>query len=175
LSQFPSAATPEVVKILAEPSSVQTFEQSKLDWREAETNAHVLRLYTDLLALRRLDPVFASQRSDRLHGAVLGADTLVLRFFGDEADEGRSDRLLLVNLGKDLRFDSCPEPLLAPPTVHGWKLLWSSESTAYGGTGTPAPEDATGIWKLPAYAAVVLIAATEEDEAHADTGRLEEG
>ena len=35
----------------------------------------------------------------------------MLRFFGDGGD----DRLLLVNLGRDLHLDPAPEPLLAPP------------------------------------------------------------
>ena len=47
----------------------------------------------------------------RVDGAVLGPEAFVLRFFG----ENGSDRLLLVNLGRDLDLDSAPEPLLAPP------------------------------------------------------------
>jgi maltooligosyltrehalose trehalohydrolase len=176
LSQVASAATKEIATRLAEPSSIQTFERSKLDWRETESHAHVLRLYKDLLALRRRDPTFASQRSDRVHGSVVGTDALLLRFLGDAAD-GRRDRLLLVNLGKDLCLDSSPDPLIAPPFGRRWRLLWSSESAIYGGNGTPDVEEADGTWKIPAYAAVAMSAGNhQEDETHADdAGRLEEG
>ena len=90
-------------------------------------------LHCDLLRLRREDPVFASQRSDRLHGAVLAAEAFVLRYFGEAGD----DRLLLVNLGRDLQFLPPSEPLLALPPGNDWRLLWSSEDPRYGGCGTP--------------------------------------
>jgi maltooligosyltrehalose trehalohydrolase len=161
LSQFPSYATQEVADALDDPGSPATFERCKLDWREVQSHTQVLRLYTDLLALRRNDPVLASQRADRVHGAVLSSEAFLLRFFGDDS---QSDRLLVVNLGKDLELDPAPEPLLAPPLGGSWRLLWSSESPGYGGTGTPPIEDEAN-WKIPARAAVVMtgeVAAAED-------------
>jgi maltooligosyltrehalose trehalohydrolase len=86
---------------------------------------------------------------------VLAPEAFVLRFFppGDEAD----DRLLLVNLGRDLHLAIAPEPLLAPPADRQWQLRWSSEAPAYGGCGTPPPETDSG-WQLPAQSALVLTA-----------------
>ena len=75
----------------------------------------------------------------------------VLRFFGENGD----DRLLFVNLGRDLHLDPAPEPLLAPPADCEWNTVWSSEDPRYGGTGTP-PLDTEDNWRIPGYAAVLL-------------------
>jgi maltooligosyltrehalose trehalohydrolase len=75
----------------------------------------------------------------------------VLRFFS----EGGIDRLLIVNLGRDLLLGPAPEPLLAPVDGQAWQLLWSSESPIYGGSGGPT-QDEHGDWLIPGQAAVVL-------------------
>src|SRR5690606_29430053 len=116
------------------PHDERTFRRCVLDPRDRRPDAPWMRLHRDLLALRRDDPTFAAQRSDRLHGAVLGAEAFALRFFGRTPDE---DRLLLVNLGLDLHLRILPEPRLAPPRGRRWGLLWSSEDPAYDGDGTP--------------------------------------
>jgi maltooligosyltrehalose trehalohydrolase len=79
----------------------------------------------------------------------------LLRFFGEAGD----DRLLLVNLGRDIERRSIPDPLVAPPERREWQLLWSSEDPAYGGGGTP-PIETRARWRLPGHAAVVLAAAS---------------
>jgi maltooligosyltrehalose trehalohydrolase len=76
-----------------------------------------------------------------------------LRFFAQ--DEG-DDRLLLVNLGRDLHLDPAPEPLLAPPCGKRWAGRWSSEAPQYGGCGTAPPDTETN-WRIPGEAALVLI------------------
>jgi maltooligosyltrehalose trehalohydrolase len=88
---------------------------------------------------------------------VLGAECLLLRFFGEEG----GDRLLLVNFGTDLHLDPAPEPLLAPPEGTIWQPLWSSEDPRYGGTGTPRL-DSTDNWRIPGQAAVALRPTTVE-------------
>ena len=93
-------------------------------------------LHRDLLQLRREDPVFRAQKPRGVDGAVLAPEAFVLRFFGDGGD----DRLLLVNLGRDLHLDPAPEPLLAPPENAVWDVLWSSEDPRYGGDGTAPPD-----------------------------------
>jgi maltooligosyltrehalose trehalohydrolase len=90
-------------------------------------------------------------------GAVLAEETILLRYFGGNGD----DRLLLVNLGRDLHLDPAPEPLLAPPEGKIWELLWSSENPRYGGPGTP-PVYSEENWRIPGNAAVVLCAAKDE-------------
>jgi maltooligosyltrehalose trehalohydrolase len=146
LEQFPSLKGFD----FAPPDKRSTFEQCKLDHRERERNAHVVALHRDLLRLRRDSP-FAEQRNDWLDGAVLGPECLALRWFADAGE-----RLLIVNLGRDLHLDPAPEPLLAPPPERDrWTILWSSEAPEYGGTGT-AELDTEENWKIPGHAAVVL-------------------
>jgi maltooligosyltrehalose trehalohydrolase len=152
LEQFPSIARPETKASLPSPDDRDTFERSKLDLSERERNIEIYNLHRDLLKLRREDPVFRTQRSGNIDGAVLGDEAFLLRFFGENGD----DRLLLVNLGLDLHLDPAPEPLLAPPEGMQWQTLWSSEDPRYGGCGTPQL-DTEENWKLPGHAAVALV------------------
>lgn len=134
-----------------DPADLQTFLACKLDWSEREQHPQFIALHRDLLRLRRGDPVFAAQRADRIDGAVLGAETFALRFFGEE----HGDRLLLVNLGRGQRGYPSAEPLLAPPEGSQWELRWSSQEVRYGGPGVAAL-DTTNNWYLPGHAAVLL-------------------
>lgn len=152
LAQFPNLATPEMASCLADPSDPATFEKCKLDWSERQTHAQAYALYGDLLRLRREDPLFRAQRPGGVDGAVLGTAAFVLRYF----DEAGDDRLLIVNLGRDLHLDPAPEPLLAPPEGRRWQTAWSSEDPRYGGSGTP-PLDTDDNWRIPGEAAVVLV------------------
>lgn len=87
----------------------------------------------------------SNAQANGFHGAALSDECLVLRWFTG----GEDDRLLLVNLGRDLALDPAPEPLLAPPSAFdGWKKLWSSE---------PMPEpEIEGRWKIAGHSAAVL-------------------
>jgi maltooligosyltrehalose trehalohydrolase len=114
-------------------------------------NRHILALHEDLLRLRREDPVFRAQRSDWIHGAVLGEEAFALRFFG----EGDGERLVLINLGKTLVMKPSPEPLLAPPRNGHWETKWTSDDPKYRGPGIPAIQTA-GTWTLPGHCAVVM-------------------
>jgi maltooligosyltrehalose trehalohydrolase len=151
LSQFPSIARPEVLSGVPDPTDPATFERCKLDLGERERHAPCYSLHRDLLRLRREDPVFRLQGAKGLDGAVLSHEALVLRFFGEE-----EDRLLVVNLGTQLRLVPAPEPLLAPPVGARWEVLWSSEDPRYGGLGAPDPESEEEGWCLPGQAAMVL-------------------
>ncbi len=157
LSQFRSLALPEVQSVIPDPGNPSTFQACKLDFTERQKNGPLYEMHKDLMKLRREDPVFRAQRFRGVDGAVLGSETLMLRFFGN----AHGDRLLLVNFGQDLHLDPAPEPLLAPPHGKVWRILWSSEDPRYGGNGT-FPPDTEENWRLPGYASVVL---TSEPEA----------
>ena len=148
LSQFPELASGVG---LARATDSETFARSRLDWRESETNGHVVALHRDLIALRARDPVFREQAPRALDGAVLAPEAFVIRFFGRAGD----DRLLLVNYGRDFNPDCVAEPLMAPPGERGWRILWSSEDPKYGGGGTAPFETAIGL-HIPGNAALVL-------------------
>jgi maltooligosyltrehalose trehalohydrolase len=135
---------------LADPASRETFDQSKLDWDECAHHEPTLRLHRDLLRLRREDPLFSRQDWRIIDGAVVGEEAFLLRWFAPD----ERDRLLCVNLGRDLNWRPVAEPLAAPPRRHDWRLLWSSEQFEYGGAGTPE-FDPQG-WILPGHNAIVL-------------------
>jgi len=156
LSQFPSLALPETQAGVPDPESPESFERCKLDFSERERHATCYALHKDLLRLRREDPVFRDQGKGWLDGAVLEDEAFVLRFFGGSFEKAGRDRLLLVNLGRDLALERVPQPLLAPLTGMRWEVLWSSEDPRYGGSGAPSPEDEEGCWRLPGQAAVVM-------------------
>ena len=153
LAQFRSLATPEMQARLPDPGDPLTFTHSKLDLNDRHLHKDEYALHCDLLRLRRDDPVFqSSQQSNRVDGAVLSPDALVLRFFGEHPDD---DRLLLINLSRDLHLVPAPEPLLAPPKHRVWDAMWFSEDPRYGGMGMP-PWPTKGNWYLQGESAVVL-------------------
>jgi maltooligosyltrehalose trehalohydrolase len=160
LAEFENLTTPEVIERLPDPADIQTFEVSKLDWREWDAHPEAVALHRDLLALRADDEIFSGRVGSTLDGAVLDTDAFVMRWFGSDGS-GETDRLLLVNLGKDLEVRPAPEPLLAPPPARFWTLRWSSEHPRYGGSGTPPVE--TEGWNLPAASALVM-SPTRPDE-----------
>jgi maltooligosyltrehalose trehalohydrolase len=152
LRQWRSIHTRPMLDVLSDPCSRDTFERCKLDHSEHERNREAYRFHCDLIELRRSDPVLGHAGREKVDGAVLSPDAFLLRFFGPE-DE---DRLLLVNLGRDLPLSPAPEPLLAPPAGCTWRTLLSTESPHYGGTGAVAYEDDDPEWTLTGQAAVVL-------------------
>ena len=135
LRQFPTLADEKTHRLFVPPHEDSAFTQSKLDLRERVTHRAAYDLVKDLLRLRREDPTFAAQRSDWMHGAVLGPEALALRY----VTHGAGDRLVLLNLGRDLDLTQLAEPLLAPPLGSRWRVLFSSEDPRYDGTGTPHP------------------------------------
>ena len=153
MKQFRSLDRPELKDWFPVPSEEDTFARCKLDFRERETNAPIYRMHEDLMRLRRTDPAFQPHDTRSVDGAVLGDQAFVLRYFTD----GLGDRLLIVNLGRELHHNQLPEPLLAPPLGCRWEMIWSSEAREYGGTGTPPCETEDG-WRLLGETALVLAA-----------------
>ncbi len=154
LASFPSYASAETQAALADPFAAETFTRCKLDFTEREKHAALYALHRDLLKLRREDKTFAAQRPGGMDGAVLGPDSFVLRFFGEQPGSD-DDRLLVVNFGRLLHLTPAPEPLLAPPFAREWVTLWTSELPVYGGPG-PVAVEKDGAWRIPAEAATVL-------------------
>ena len=153
LKRFRSQSAPEVLELVAGPADAETFNRCKLDPAERGRGRHAeaLAMHKDLIALRKSDPAFKA--GVPLDGAVIGPAAFVLRYFVPDDH----DRLLVVNLGRDLRLEPAPEPLLAPPAVGGsWAVAWSSEAPRYGGHGT-APLDTDETWMIPGEAAVLLV------------------
>jgi maltooligosyltrehalose trehalohydrolase len=151
LSQFASLDNAESRSAVPEPCDPANFERCKLDHDERLQNAEILALHRDLLALRRDDRVWQDRRDDLSDGIVLGDSAFAFRL----SDGARAERLILVNLGRELAFRQSPDPLLAPPEGGGWRLIWSSESVRYGGGGI-APVEPNRAFRLPGSIALVF-------------------
>jgi len=159
LSQFPSLTDPEIQAHLPPPGDAATFERCRLDFQERESHAEAYELHRDLLHLRRTDPVIAAAGTLPVDGAVLSADTFLLRYDGKDA----GDRLLIVNLGPDLDLTPMPEPLLAPPDGTEWTLQWTSDAAAYGGLGS-APLQSHPAWRISGESAILLRSQPRDDD-----------
>jgi maltooligosyltrehalose trehalohydrolase len=158
LRRFPRTASFDVDG-LPDPASPASFEASKLDWAEAERHIETLLLHRDLLRLRRDDPIISRQDATMLHGAVISGEAFILRW----CDAAGDDRLLLVNLGRDVRWEPVAEPLMAAPLGARWKVKWSSDWPRYGGSGSGLLDARN--WLVPGHAATLLQPATIEGSA----------
>jgi maltooligosyltrehalose trehalohydrolase len=150
--QFASQDTPEMRSCFKDPQDPDTFARSRLDPTEQNRHPEIVRLHTDLLALRRNDVSLREGCTRSIDGAVLGETCFVLRYLTPNKD----DRLIVVNLGTGLDLLHLPDPLVGPPTGHQWEVKWSSESPAYGGAGASAP-GRFGAWHVPGESAQLLI------------------
>lgn len=157
LAQFPSLSDPTAQRQLHDPGDPNTFLQCKLDFTERESHAQQYQLTKDLLKIRQAESCFRADHRLGFDGAVLGPQAFVLRYFLDDGQ----DRLLLVNLGREMKMTTVPEPLLGCPPNHCWQLVLSTESLTYGGAGF-APVEKDG-WQIPAEAAVFMKLAIDID------------
>lgn len=160
VGQFRAYADEAVQAMVPDPAAEATFLASKLDWNEASDHAAALTFHRDLIRLRRTDPVLSSTDGYRLDGATLTERAFVLRWYAI----GERDRLLVVNLEHEARFDSIAEPMIAPPRGRRWQMLFSSEAVQYGGHGViePVEHGGRGRWHLAAHVAVLMEAVEEE-------------
>jgi len=160
LSQFPSIASPKMLRQLQDPCDNATFERSKLDFSERSKAVHaqIYRLHKDLLRLRQSLPGQShGYQRGQIDGAVLGSDALLLRYFSDG-----DDWLIVTNFGRDLPLAVSPEPLLAPPADKRWKMILTTEDPLYGGAGAPAPVTEKEGWHLIGRCTSVLKSAPRE-------------
>ncbi len=153
LGQFPSLADPRMESIFAAPHESATFDRCKLDHSERTTHAPQYQLVKDLLKLRRGDPAFRAQKRRGVDGAILGVSAFVLRFFQDDS----ADRLLIVNLGRDLHLHRVVDPLLAPPAECRWRIAFCTEDPAYGGMGVAPLKKPHEGWRIAGESATVLV------------------
>ena len=158
LSQFPSLSDREMISNFAPPHDRESFDRCKLNFEERSLHAAEYQMTKDLLALRRSGAGFQPRSRHHVDGAVLDSQAFVLRYFLED----HPDRLIVVNLGRDLELKTVPEPLLAPPFGMSWNVIFSTEECHYGGNGVRAPEEEAGGWFLSGESLVVLEGQTKE-------------
>jgi maltooligosyltrehalose trehalohydrolase len=111
-----------------DPQAIETFQRSRLRWDERTAPAHapILRLYQDLLALRRQEPALRTPRRDQLMVQVTGDQSVALLLKGAAQDEPTI--LLLANLGQRAAVD-----LNDFTNAGSWELILDTEASIYGG------------------------------------------
>jgi maltooligosyltrehalose trehalohydrolase len=150
LAQFPSLSSKEAGDQQQDPSHLSTFIKCKLHLEEREKNSKSYLLHKNLIKLRKEDAVFQRISTCSFDGAVLNADSFLLRFFGEQD----GDRLMIINFGANFTFNPDPEPLLVAGDNKQWEILWSSDDFSYGGEGIAFP--ITPYWEIPGHSATVL-------------------
>lgn len=78
---FAAFNDPQAQKLIPDPQAASTFERSKLRWQERDRPPHagILRLYHELLRLRRNEPALWSTRRIDLIARALDEQTVALR------------------------------------------------------------------------------------------------
>jgi maltooligosyltrehalose trehalohydrolase len=151
IGQFQTLAQPRIQNLIPDPVRPDTFRECKLELSQRKKNPEIYLMHRDLLRLRRHDPVLRLQGEPGIEGAVIGDECFLIRYFGND----RNDRLLIVNLGRDIMYSPAPEPLLACCEGKKWNLLWHSEDSRYGGNGGLHPETGSA-WNIAGRMSVLL-------------------
>jgi maltooligosyltrehalose trehalohydrolase len=156
-SAFASADVPD-------PQALDTFLRSKLRWQERDQPQHagVLRLYRNLLALRRRTPALRERSRASFAVVPLGEQTLALR----RSSGAAGDVLLIVNLRGALRLDLRAHAETSAPAGQRWRPLLDSEALIYGGRGDTrfvADDAAQPILELSGAGALLLAAERAPD------------
>lgn len=158
---FPAFADPDRREEIPDPQAEESFQRSKLRWEEREEPEHagVLRLYRELLALRRSEPALRGGADrDRFSVAELGEGALALR----RGDGAGGAFLLAVCLGGEIRIDLHEEEATRPPEAARWCYLLSTEEARFGGEGAWGTLDSEGVLHIMAPGAVLLRACRAE-------------
>ena len=118
----------------ADPQAPGTFERCKLDWSKTAISPHaeMLRLYRDLIALRKQHLSLANCRKDLTKVQFdEPAKWLVMK----RSDPSGSGALLVFN------FSSEAQSIPVGASAHSWRLaLWTGDAI-YGGSPEPCPID----------------------------------
>jgi maltooligosyltrehalose trehalohydrolase len=144
---------------IPDPQAKETFLRSKLDWSERDRNGGVLALYTDLLALRRDDPVLSFADRQALRASAPSAAVVAMHRWTAEGE-----RLVLVNLGPERAEVRLGDVLAERQRPGEWRTQWHSNTARYGGDGE-APRVGADTVSVPGWTAVVLGRGSERSAA----------
>jgi maltooligosyltrehalose trehalohydrolase len=143
--KFARFSDPELRQRIPDPQGRDTFERSRLDWKELQRDPHrgVLALYRELLQLRRFHGAMRSSARDTWRVEAAGENTLLL--------ERRGDHGAALQLVVNFRGDSS-----VPLQAGQWRLLLHSEDAPFGGAGEGAVALDGGTLRLHGAVAVLL-------------------
>jgi len=137
----------------ADPQAPGTFEHCKLDWSKTEVSPHaeILRLYRDLISLRRRHLSLANCRKELTEIQFNEQRKWLLM---KRSDPSGSGALLVFN------FSSEAQSIPVLDSDHSWRLaLWTGDAI-YGGGSGPRPVERPGSvsqLSLAGFEAAILI------------------
>jgi maltooligosyltrehalose trehalohydrolase len=126
----------------ADPENAATFHRSKLDWEclDKPPHAQVLRLYRDLIALRKQHACLANCRKDLTTVEFNeGAKWLVIK----RGDPAGSAVCVVCNFGP------CTQVISTAFPEGSWQLALWTGAQQYGGSGQMAPAENVDVRQAP--------------------------
>ena len=138
---------------IPDPQDPETFTRSRLRWDEIESEPHhgVLRLYREMLALRRSLPEMLSADRESWEVGPLGEGGVVMRRRGHGGE-----LLLLAVFEGEIALPAAGMPLPAPVEGERWSPVLISEDVRFGGEGGWGRLEGDGGIHLVGPVAVVL-------------------
>jgi maltooligosyltrehalose trehalohydrolase len=132
---FKAFSDPESRKIIPDPQALSTFQNCKLNWAEhnREPHAGTLRLYRELLNLRKAEP--ARQRKAKSFFEVEALDKNILALKRETSNH--SSLLAISCLQGSGRINLDTLPVTRPPDGSQWRLLLTTEDDAFTGASSP--------------------------------------
>lgn len=153
LQKYPIFAEELQERDFPSPQARETFEQSKLRWKEANKVGHAecLRLYREALRLRREHAAFRPLERERMQVAELSCDVLAIRLKNE-----REQWLLLCDLRGGHRGNLLRESFCALEETRRWKPVLSSNAAEFGGPESMSYNSKTGHFEFPQPEVLVL-------------------
>jgi maltooligosyltrehalose trehalohydrolase len=140
---------------LADPQAPTTFERCKLDWSKtaASPHAEMLRLYQDLICLRKRHACLGNCRKDLTE---IQLDERAKTFVMKRTEPAGSSALLIFN------FSAVAQSFPIAGNSQPWRLLLWTGDEVYGGSREPRPREAlapgpTFAISLAAFEAVIYM------------------
>jgi maltooligosyltrehalose trehalohydrolase len=129
LMKFEVFARELTTRALPDPQEIATFNASKLRWEESHAGSHreIRELYRQALAWRRAVPFCRARDFSDFTVAEIPPGVLALRSVRS------SESWLLLYFPKGGRLDLPREAITT--AEHAWQVVFSSNDTAFGGTG----------------------------------------
>ena len=134
---FKAFSDPESRKTIPDPQVLSTFLSSKLNWDEChrEPHAGILRLYRDLIKLRKTEPALKQNKNSYLDVEPLGKNIIAF-----ERGSPDSSSLLVVScLKKSEDGDQKLLPIKHAPQGAQWSLMLTTEDETFT-TAPSAPQ-----------------------------------
>ena len=121
----------------SDPQAPSTFERCKLDWSKTAISPHaeILRLYCDLISLRKRHPSLGNGRKDLTE---IQFDEQAKWLVMKRSDPAGSRALLVCN------FSSEAQSIPVAADAHSWRMALRTGDAVYGGGSGPRPVEHPG-------------------------------